>query len=31
MRSHTLTVKLRFADFRRLEQPRIANLSVLIG
>jgi len=24
-------VKLRFADFRRLEQPRIANLSVLIG
>ena len=29
--THTLTAKLRFADFRRLVQPRIASLSVPIG
>jgi Ala-tRNA(Pro) deacylase len=29
--SHTLTAKLRFADFRRLVQPRIASLSRPIG
>jgi len=29
--THTLTAKLRFMDFRRLEQPRIASLSVPIG
>ena len=29
--SHTLTAKLRFADFRRLVQPRIASLSHPIG
>lgn len=29
--THTLTAKLRFADFRRLVQPRIASLSQPIG
>jgi Ala-tRNA(Pro) deacylase len=29
--THTLTAKLRFADLRRLVQPRIASLSVPIG
>ena len=29
--THTLTAKLRFADFRRLVQPRMARLSVPIG
>ena len=29
--THTLTAKLRFADFRRLVQPRIAILSQPIG
>jgi prolyl-tRNA editing enzyme YbaK/EbsC (Cys-tRNA(Pro) deacylase) len=29
--THTLTAKLRFVDFRRLVQPRIASLSVPIG
>ncbi len=29
--THTLTAKLRFEDFRRLVQPRIASLSLPIG
>jgi len=29
--THTLTAKLRFADFRRLVQPRIASLSQPMG
>jgi Ala-tRNA(Pro) deacylase len=29
--SHTLTAKLRFADFKRLVRPRIASLSQPIG
>jgi len=29
--THTLTAKLKFADFRRLVQPRIASLSLPIG
>ena len=29
--THTLTAKLRFADFSRLVQPRMASLSVPIG
>ena len=29
--TRTLTAKLRFADFRRLVQPRMARLSVPIG
>jgi prolyl-tRNA editing enzyme YbaK/EbsC (Cys-tRNA(Pro) deacylase) len=29
--THTLTSQLRFADFRRLVQPRIARLSVPIS
>lgn len=29
--SHTLTAKLRFADFERVVQPRMASLSVPIG
>jgi Ala-tRNA(Pro) deacylase len=29
--THTLTAKLRFADFRRLVQPRMASFSVPIG
>jgi Ala-tRNA(Pro) deacylase len=29
--THTLTAKLRFADFSRLVQPRLASLSVPIG
>src|SRR6266508_96938 len=29
--THTLTAKLRFVDFRRLVQPRIASLSVPVG